>query len=232
MVTEFTEMQHAFIAARFYKRLVDGYGDKGLQVFVHATHKYAEQRGSRMAQRAIRDGKPLTFSTYREYGEWKSTQSAATEMGGFETSVLSISPDHEEHIKRCPWAYQFKLMGMQECGAVYCSHLDKAIARGFNPYLTFDVPQSVNDHDFCIQIMRGANFQEGQSFEKNPENMKSFAYHCGHVYKTFSDITKAILKQDGVELSKAVLEDFSEKYGEERASIIHSYIDTDFNVIS
>jgi hypothetical protein len=231
-MTEFNEMHHAFIAARFYKRLLDYDKDKGLQTFIHATHQYAQQRGFRMAQRAIRDGKPLTFATYKEYGEWEGTQTALARMGGFDSSVVSLSPDHEEHIRRCPWAYQFKAMDMQECGAVYCSHLDKAIARGFNPYLVFDVPQSVNTHDCCIQIMRDAFFEDGQAFEKKTENMKGFDYHCGHLYKTFGDIARAIFKEGGEEIAGGVLQDFGEAYGSKMAAVLPGFGSTDFNIIS
>lgn len=231
-MTEFTELHHAFIAARFYKRLVDYDKDKGLQAFIHATHQYAQQRGFRMAQRAIRDGKPLSFATYKEYGEWESTQTAFKEMGGFDSTVISLCPDHEEHIRRCPWAYQFKAMGMQECGAVYCNHLDKAIARGFNPYLIFDVPQSVNTHDCCIQIMRDARFEEGQIFEKKAENIKGFDYHCGHLYKTFGDISKAIFNDEGSKIVDGVLQDFLEVYGEEMAAVLPMFSTTDFNTIA
>lgn len=53
---EFNEMVHATIAARFHVRLTGAFGERGRMAFLHATRCYAEQRGRRMAQRAIRDG--------------------------------------------------------------------------------------------------------------------------------------------------------------------------------
>jgi len=228
---EFTEMHHAFIVASYYKRLIQEFGDRGLQAFIHATHIYAQQRGSRMAQRAIRDGKSLTFNTYREYGEWESTHTTREEMGGFDSKIISVSPDYEEHIMRCPWAYKFKMMGMKDCGTVYCTYLDTAIARGFNPYLTFDVPQSVNNKEYCIQIMRDANLKDGMSFKKNKENIKGFNYHCGHVYKTFGSISNSIFGKENKTLSAEVLDDFSKEYGGNMASILESFSNIDFNII-
>ena len=228
---EMTELHHAFIVARYYKHLTEAFGEQGEQLFIFATHKYAEQRGSRMAQRAIRDGKPLTFETYRAYGEWQSTDTAQSLMGGFENEVISNTPDYEVHINQCPWAHQFKAMNMQACGVVYCTHLDKAIARGFNPYLTFDVPQSINDHDCCIQIMRDVTFKEGQVFEKAGGNIKGFDYHCGHVLKTFGDLSKAVFAEEGTIVSNSVLSDFSKEYGTEMASTIKHFENTDFNTI-
>lgn len=231
-MSEFTELHHAFIVARYYKYLTETFGAQGLQLFIMATQKYAEQRGSRMAQRAIRDGKPLTFATYRAYGEWQGTVVAQNLMGGFENEVMTNAPDYEVHIKQCPWAYQFKTMGMKACGVVYCTHLDKAIARGFNPYLTFDVPQSVNDHDCCIQIMRDVDFKEGQIFEKSPENIKGFDYHCGHVFNAFCDLSQAVFDKRGARICEDVLNDFSQEYGEDMALIVEKFKAVDFNTIS
>ena len=95
---EFTEKHHAFIAATFYDLLTKRYGQRGEAAFILATQRYAEQRGNRMAQRAIRDGKPLTFSTYREYGEWVNTQSVKDEGCGNEGYVVSYSPDFDERL--------------------------------------------------------------------------------------------------------------------------------------
>ena len=70
----FNEKLHAYIAARFYVRLTHTFGEKGKAAFIHGTQYYAEQRGRRMAKRAIADGQPLTYETYRAYGEWVSTE--------------------------------------------------------------------------------------------------------------------------------------------------------------
>ncbi len=228
---EFSELSHAFIVGCFYQELKENFGDRGIAAFVHMTILYAQQRGSRMAQRAIRDGMPLDFTSYRMYGEWQSTEAARQGMGGFESRVLSVFPDHEEHIDRCPWAWQFREMGLQECGVVYCTHLDRAIARGFNPYITFDVLQSVNDHDCCIQIMRDACFSPEQAFPKDPSNIKGFDYHCGHLYKTFSVVAGSIFGRPGSDAAEKVLAAFEAEYGSGMADTLRSFLRIDFQVI-
>ena len=228
---EFTERHHAFIAAVFYDELTRAFGERGKAAFVMATQRYAEQRGSRMAQRAIRDGKPLNFTTYKEYGEWVNTKTIVDAGESNQSIPVSFAPDFEYKVVRCPWAAQFKDMGMQEGGVCYCTHLDKSIARGFNPYLTFEVPQSMHDHEYCIQILRDANFTEDQKFERNPENLKGFDYHCGHSYKTYSQITNAIFASEGHRVSYNVLERFAAEYGRDMADILLSYKDVDFDVI-
>lgn len=228
---EFTERHHAFIAATFYDELTRAFGERGKAAFVMGTQRYAEQRGARMAQRAIRDGKPLNFVTYRQYGEWVNTKTIIDAEENNQSTPQSLSPDFEVKITRCPWAAQFKDMGEVEGGVCYCTHLDKSIVRGFNPYLVFEVPQSMHDHDYCIQIMRGANFTGEEDMTRKPENLRTFDYHCGHSYKTFSQITEAIFASEGHAISQAVLERFTKEYGKEMADVLVSYHDTDFNLI-
>lgn len=227
----FSELSHAFVVARFYEELESAFGNRGTEAFAHMTTVYARQRGSRMAQRAIRDGKPLDFTSYRIYGEWQKTEAAERVTGGFAGRTVSIAPDHEEYIEACPWAWQFKEMGASECGVLYCTHLDRGIASGFNPDLVFEVPQSINDHDYCIQIMRGAHFSEEQTFEKDPANVRGFDYHTGHVYKTFRLISESIFGSEGRTVADKVLEDFRAEYGPDMAKTLCGYMDTDFQVI-
>ena len=59
----FNEMTHAFIAAKYYVHMTEAFGERGKAAFIHGTQYYGSQRGRRMAQRAIRDGKPLTYET-------------------------------------------------------------------------------------------------------------------------------------------------------------------------
>ena len=60
----FNENTHAFIAARYFRRMQAAFGERAEPAFVHAVQYYAHQRGRRMAQRAIRDGAPLTFANF------------------------------------------------------------------------------------------------------------------------------------------------------------------------
>ncbi len=228
---EFTERHHAFIAAAFYDELTKAFGERGKAAFVMGTQRYAEQRGSRMAQRAIRDGKPLNFTTYKEYGEWVNTKTVIDAGESNQATNTTYSPDLTTKITRCPWAAEFKELGMQEGGVCYCTHLDKSIARGFNPYLTYDVLQSMHDHDYCIHILRDANFTEDQKFERDPKNLKGFDYHCGHSYKTYSQITEAIFGSQGKTVSTKVLERFAERYGRDMADVLVSFKNVDFDVI-
>ena len=70
----FNEKVHAFIAAKFYVYLTEAFGERCERAFIHGTQYYAEQRGRRMAQRAIRDGKELTYANYLEYGAFRASK--------------------------------------------------------------------------------------------------------------------------------------------------------------
>lgn len=226
----FNEKTHAFIAAKYYDYLSKTFGERGKQAFLHATRYYAEQRGRRMAQRAIRDGQELNYETYCRYSEWESTKEII-EMGcSNQVTIESFVPDYEMHIHRCPWHTQFTEMGMTEAGLAYCHDLDASICRGFNPELTYEVPQTLHDHDFCIQTVRNAGLKEGWTVAKRPEGIKSFEYHCGHSYWSYNEVTAAIFGADGEEVNAKVLQDFEKEYGKEMADTLAKYRHVNFNV--
>ena len=64
MSVQFNEKVHAYLIGLFYKNLKETHGEAGVTAFVKATQKMAEQRGARMALRALRDGHALNFKTY------------------------------------------------------------------------------------------------------------------------------------------------------------------------
>jgi hypothetical protein len=227
----FNEKTHAFIAAKYYVRLNDAFGERGKAAFLHATRYYAEQRGRRMAQRAIRDGEPLTYETYCRYGEWVNTEEIKAAGQENKTTIASMEPDYEMHIFACPWHAQFKEMGLSEAGLAYCRDLDASICRGFNPELVYEVSQTLHDHDFCIQTVRNAGIRKGSNLAKKPEGLKSFEYHCAHSYWAYHEVTAAIFGEEGERVNKKVLEDFAKEYGSEMADTLAGYCGTNFNII-
>ncbi|MCR5449594.1 MAG: L-2-amino-thiazoline-4-carboxylic acid hydrolase [Solobacterium sp.] len=227
---EFNERVHAYIAARYYEQLTEKFGERGKKAFIHATQYYAEQRGRRMAQRAIRDGKELTYQTYQEYGEWVNTDYTIENGWSNQATVTNWAPDLETHITRCPWHTQFKEMGLVEAGHTYCAHLDNSICRGFNPYITYDVLQTLHKSDYCIHILRDVNYEVGESHPKKKEYLKNFEYHCAHSFWSYAEVTEAIFLSEGKEVVENVLKVFTEDYGQEMADTLVRYRNTNFNV--
>ncbi len=226
----FNEKTHAFIAAKYYMRLTERFGDRGKKAFIHATQYYAEQRGRRMAQRAIRDGRELDYGAYCEYGEWVHTEETLSDPLGSVSEVLSVSPDYVIKITACPWHTQFKEMELTEAGATYCAHLDNSICRGFNPYLTYEVSETLHKGDHCLQTIRDVYFKEGEQHPKKEQYVKGFDYHCGHLYWSYGEVSEAIFGAEGKAVAEAVMKDLEGTYGRGMAEKLASYKDTDFNV--
>ena len=192
---------------------------------------YAEQRGRRMAQRAIRDGKELTPANYYRYGEWMGTEDMKAEGCGNAMTYQSYRPEAVMHITQCPWCAQFKEMGLNAtAGAEYCRHLDNSIVRGFNPYLTYEVDQTLQTADYCIHRMKDVDFDGDTDLSKKPENLRDFEYHCAHSYWAYSEVAAAIFKSGGEAVSNNVMSDFAQDYGREMADILAGYRYTNFNV--
>jgi hypothetical protein len=226
---EFTEKTHAFIAAKFYVYLSEAFRDRGIGTFIHATQYYAGQRGRRMAQRALRDGKELTYETYMEYGEWVSTPQTIESGCDNRSTVEEISPDYVIRITRCPWHLQFKEMELVEAGHEYCKHLDSALCRGFNPYLTYQVEKTLHKSDCCIHRISGTNFKERPNVVKKKEYLRSFEYHCAHSYWAYSEVASALWGVRGSVIATKVLEDFTQQYGQDAGDILSGYRYVNFN---
>lgn len=226
----FNEKVHAYIAAKYYVYLKESFGKRGIDAFLHATRYYAEQRGRRMAQRAIRDGQPLTFETYCRYGEWVNTEEVKALGEANQAKKVQTTPDSETHIFVCPWHSQFKEMGLAEAGIAYCSDLDASICRGFNPEIDYKTIQTLHDHDCCIQIIKNSGLKEGENYVKRPEGLKSFEYHCAHSYWSYREAIEGIFGKDGALIGDEVLRDFAKDYGTEMADVLFGYRHANFNV--
>jgi hypothetical protein len=224
-----TERHHAFLSASFYRELTGRCPGNGEATFVLATQRYGEQRGSRMAQRAIRDGRTLDFATYKAYGEWSYTEEYF--KAGKHMEVISTSPDLHYHVHACPWHDQYQAMGLIEGACVYCRHIDLAISRGFNPFLVFEVRSTLHREDKCDFVLKDARLDEKGYTVDTAVAQMPFDYHCGHLWKTFCDVVASIHGDKGREINETVREAFALEYGDAAAEILGAYEDTDFNVL-
>jgi hypothetical protein len=228
-MTKLNERHHAFISACFYRELMERCPDNGEATFILATQRYGEQRGSRMAQRAIRDGHKLDFATYCAYGEWTYTEEYFA--SGRHIEVISKSPDYHYLVHECPWHDQYAEMSLLEGACLYCAHIDLAISRGFNPYLVFEVRSTMHKQGKCDFVLKDANLEErGYSVDKQKTQMP-FEYHCGHIYKTFCEIVMSIHGETGSDICRKVADEFSLKFGKPSADILLSHGNTNFDVL-
>lgn len=222
MNTKFNEKTHAALIGLFYKHLKAAYGCAGVGCFVKCSQKMAEQRGARMALRALRDGHQLNFKSYIAYGEWTSTFPRRSEEVG-------VYPDKETRSFLCAWRDTFEEMGLVEYGKVYCKEIDQGIVRGFNPDLTFELKSYLHDSPCCDMVFKDAAL--GEDVPQNAQAKMPWEYHCGHVYKTYRENVLAIYPEEGQKVVDKVDEDFIQAFGEEAMNTVRSYLSTDFNTI-
>lgn len=225
----YTERHHAYLSATYYRLLRDSGLSRWAEAFRMATQLYAQQRGSRMAQRALRDGQPLDFATYRAYGEWRASDAS---MLGVATRVQAEpdGPDLRSVIYNCAWCAQYVQMGLEEGGAAYCDDLDRSIARGFNPDLRYEVEQTqYRGRACCVHHQRDAHLDR----RVNPpeDGVKPFEYHCAHLYHSYLRTLRAIYGPAGEALGERALEAFARQYGRQAADELLKYRDTDFDHI-
>ena len=243
----FNEQVQAFITAWFYRELKERFGARGVQAFVQGTQSYGEQRGRRMAQRAIRAGEELTLETYLRRGEWVNTEKIRAEGIANKAEIADAAPAYSaeapDYIKRvtvCPWNEQFKEMNALDAGALYCRHIDPSLFRGFNPVLSYEVPQNLNQGVCCYHIVRngyGAAREAEGSGEgtaprkmpgKDPAGLRSFEYHCADSYWGYRRTAERIFGAGGTAAAEQVLLQVGETYGKEAAERLLQYRDTDF----
>lgn len=225
----YTELHHAFLSAAYYRELRSSALPRWSEAFRMATQLYAQQRGSRMAKRALRDGQALDFAAYRAYSEWRGSDPAEL---GMTTRVETSAdgPDQRSRIYNCAWSARYKEMGLEDGGVAYCDDLDRSIARGFNPDLRYEVAQTqYHGCECCVHIQRDARLD--RHVEPLLDGVKPFEYHCAHLYHSYRRTLCDIYARAGAELSHRVIESFADRYGYMPAYTLLTYSDFDFDRI-
>ena len=224
----FCETHHAYLIASFFRAFVAQDGVRGETAFVKAAQIYGEERGRRMALRALRDGCALDLAAYFAYSEWAPTSEDSA------TSFL-LSPGRvEEHIMRCPWADVF-LEVAPDCARLYCREIDRALLRGFSPELGFESVQILAQAPDCrmrfFDETADADFwQRVEAVRRKAcDRVRPFSYHCGHVWFTFSRVARNIFgRQAGMEIAAAAYNAFAQRFGEAMARALTGYADDAF----
>ncbi|HIR77200.1 MAG TPA: L-2-amino-thiazoline-4-carboxylic acid hydrolase [Candidatus Choladousia intestinipullorum] len=225
----FSEKTQTFLVASYYKHLKERFGERGRNAFLHGVKHYAMQRGSRMAQRAIRAGEPLDYGAFCRYGEWVPSEEAVLSGTASVSEVTAVSPDYEYHVTACPWFLGFREADAMEAGALYCGCLDEAMLRGFHEAIEFHTVQTMHEAECCIFRVDRAGMTAETRTEKHREYVKGYDYHCAHVYYAIGEIAGAVFAGEGERVCAAVMNDFEEKYGAEMAEKLRSYKNENFN---
>ncbi len=215
---KWNEYHHAWIVSEFYRLFTAQWRERGTAAFIQAAQTYGEQRGKRMAMRAIADGQPLDFVSYFAYGEYDSTEEF------FDVSMWGEPGVVNEQVTRCPWADLFARRGLKECGRIYCREIDRAIVRGFNPELILETVSTQHFEDCCRFYFRDAGMASdaleqadvrGAAAGADPKLPMS--YHCAHVFHAYAAAARGVFGADGERVTEEVLAGFAAEYGPEAA---------------
>ena len=243
----FNERVQAFITVLFYHELTERFGGRGRKAFIQGTQAYGEQRGRRMAQRAIRAGEELTLETYLKRGEWVNTEEIRAQGIANRSEIVPAAPlygaalpDYIKQVTVCPWNTQFREMDALDAGGLYCRHIDPSLFRGFNPLKTYEVPQNLNQGVCCYHIVRSGDGEgeeqaagqaaagAGKPVKKDPAGLRSFEYHCADSYWAYRRTAERIFGEEGRAAAEQVLKALAETYGAEAAERMRRYEETDF----
>lgn len=230
--SQFSERHHAVLFGLIAKEILERVGNEAGEAALRAAiRRYGEQRGRRMALRALANGDELSMTNFLIYGEWRS----GTGLGQHELKVEGA--DIRMVVPRCPWALTWMEADLSHYGRLYCLEIDQALVRGFNPNLIIEVNRTLtNDGEPCDFLFDHAALLEGDTLAYIREKSADLAgrtvmpwdYHCGHLYKTLEEVLAEELGVAGRESVRAALEDFANRFGVEAAQVMLNYQTTDF----
>ena len=148
-------------------------------LFRKCVQQYGEERGHRMAMRALRAGYPLDFNAYQACGEWASTR---PELGDSRPGAPVPGMSHSLNY-HCLWCETFRRRNAADIGRAYCAEIDRSIVRGFNPDMRFELRSTMHTGD-CCDFLFGPYDPEIR-LECPVGGVKDFRFHCAHMYHSF-----------------------------------------------
>ena len=225
---KFSEKEHAAVLIAYYEGFIKALGEEsGRAAFLLAERQYGERRGRRMAQRALRDGFPLDFTSYFAYGELITTP------GGYEGSYEASEGLVHEVQHKCPWASAFREQGGMACARLYCSEIDAAVVRGFNCLLDYRYGGNMHEQGCCVFDFRSPELDGGSlgsGARKTPEgcvNKYDMAWHTADVYQVFKRVCENVCPK----AADAVSEVLRNKLGDEAFEFLEKLSEEDHDSI-
>jgi len=232
---DFSAKHHALLFTCISKSVIMLTGDEdGIPIIRKAVRKYGEQRGLRMALRALRNGHRLTMDNYLAYGEWELPR------GEMKLRFAERVPHARVHILKCPWNDVWAKNNLLEYGMHFCKEIDAALVRGFNPDLEIDI-KSIQTHgaDYCDFIYKEANLSAFKmlclAYKKKIKPGKNaimpWDYHAGHLLKTLGEVIRNELKDSSDKILKRAMEEFKGYASEKHIVQLKKYQSTNFEII-
>lgn len=176
----FDEKVHTDVAIAFYRAMQAALPEAQVKpLFLRCVQQYGEERGRRMAMRALRMGYELNFNAYQACGEWMSTRPELSDSRAAEP-VPGMSHTRNYH---CLWCERFRERDASDVGRIYCSEIDRSIVRGFNPDMHFELRGFAHDGDCCDFVFGPCD--PALQLARPDGGVKDFLFHCAHTYHSF-----------------------------------------------
>lgn len=216
MAAEFYIEEHATLLALLYRAAVEQYGEEGSAASDEGIKLYGLERGGRMAQRALADGRTLSMLSYTQYSEWTDTK------GQSKGEIAAFNPNYTTKTLVCGWHEAWKKHGLLEYGKNYCKYVDHALVEGFNPENALVLSKTLADGDDCCHFeWLGVSFADEADYKEtrkvkaeiSPRVTKDFLYHTAHLFSAMQRSYAKLLGDEGANyiLNKA-LEEFSKLF--------------------
>jgi hypothetical protein len=227
-MVEFTPTHHALLFAWIAESIIQAVGEEHGQPAVRkAVRRYGEERGGRMAQRAVKDGLKPDMTAYMAYGEWQAAP------GSFDSAMVTAGETPRSHVFRCPWHQAWVNNGINETGRLYCLEIDESLGRGFGLDVNLEITGTrSNGAEACEFIYHGADLEALAKIHLDTSKIvKPWAYHLGHLFKTMRTVLEAEFGEVGLTAVDAGLEKFKTRFGGDAVEKILRYQNTDFENI-
>ncbi|AGX41564.1 L-2-amino-thiazoline-4-carboxylic acid hydrolase [Clostridium saccharobutylicum] len=212
---------HATLFALFAKYIIEGLDEKGKDIIYTAVENYGQERGKRMANRAVANGDDLDFINSQAYGEW------VPEEGQMEFGVLKTQPELISNVTKCEWCRVWKKYNLLDYGKYYCINIDSAVFNGFNEKFHMKATSNLSfGADHC-EFHWGNSMSEEDSkrlvkkkAELGTSCTRDFNFHTAHLLHSISETLEKELGEDGKLIINQVLEKYIELFGEEYLTVL------------
>lgn len=214
---------HAVLFGLLSKYTIEMFGDTGKDSLLRGMTLYGNERGARMAERALANGDELNTMTNQAYGEWAPDYDGQMSFGRLQTE-----PTLQTYISKCAWCDAWKKHGLTEYGKLYCVNVDNAVYQGFrSDFVCTPMTSAMSwggercefdwGHPLTKDDVEALNKKKA---ELGTSCMRDFNFHTAHLLHTITGILKEDLGEACQPAIDNALQEYVEKFGQEYLDVL------------
>jgi len=215
---------HAVLFALLAKYAIEASGENGEKAILAGVVRYGNERGQRMAARALANGDSVDdIINFFAYTEWKPL------TGQMEMNSLIRGGKFVQHYIKCAWHNAWTKYQLNEYGKLYCVSIDHAVLQGFNPNLHLDVSCNLSwgapycEFDWQIDLTDVDQRRLAAKKEVlGVSCVKNFNYHTGHLLQAIQSTLNKQLGQTGEIAVNQALTAYRNLFGAEYLSVLET----------